>query len=84
MTSALPAFVDPLSRIMTTLNQNVVKLETSDAFTFLERQVLAMVHRVVYGLPPAFYAEHVQQADRGADLDFLRGCRGSAVPRESH
>lgn len=30
------------------------------------------------------YVEHVQQADRGADLDFLVGCRGAAVPRESH
>jgi dihydroxy-acid dehydratase len=27
---------------------------------------------------------HVQGADTGADLDFLRGCRGSAVARESH
>jgi dihydroxy-acid dehydratase len=27
---------------------------------------------------------HVQGADTGADLDFLRGCRGSAVGRESH
>jgi dihydroxy-acid dehydratase len=30
------------------------------------------------------YVEHVLQADRGADLDFLVGCRGHAVPRESH
>ena len=30
------------------------------------------------------YIEHVLQADRGADLDFLVGCRGAAVPRESH
>jgi L-arabonate dehydrase len=30
------------------------------------------------------YVEHVQQADKGADLDFLRGCRGHAIPRESH
>ncbi|MGH9065579.1 MAG: hypothetical protein ACRD0L_16720, partial [Acidimicrobiales bacterium] len=29
----------------------------------------------------ALYVEHVLQADRGADLDFLVGCRGSAVPR---
>jgi len=28
--------------------------------------------------------ERVLQADRGADLDFLVGCRGAAVPRESH
>ena len=30
------------------------------------------------------YVRHVQQADKGADLDFLRGCRGHDVPRESH
>jgi L-arabonate dehydrase len=30
------------------------------------------------------YVDHVMQADRGADLDFLVGCRGAAVPRESH
>jgi L-arabonate dehydrase len=30
------------------------------------------------------YVEHVLQADTGADLDFLVGCRGSAVPRDSH
>ncbi len=30
------------------------------------------------------YIEHVLQADKGADLDFLVGCRGAAVPRESH
>ena len=30
------------------------------------------------------YTEHVLQADSGADLDFLRGSRGSAVPRHSH
>jgi dihydroxy-acid dehydratase len=30
------------------------------------------------------YIDHVLQADRGADLDFLVGCRGAPVPRESH
>jgi len=30
------------------------------------------------------YVDHVLQADKGADLDFLVGCRGNAVPRESH
>jgi dihydroxy-acid dehydratase len=32
----------------------------------------------------SMYVRHVQQASQGADLDFLRGCRGHAVPRESH
>jgi L-arabonate dehydrase len=30
------------------------------------------------------YFEHVLQADTGADLDFLVGCRGHVVTRESH
>lgn len=30
------------------------------------------------------YVDHVQQADTGADLDFLLGKSGSAVSRESH
>ena len=39
--------------------------------------------------PPAggyakLYHDHVQGADKGADMDFLIGCRGNAVARESH
>ncbi|MBF6618252.1 MAG: dihydroxy-acid dehydratase [Candidimonas sp.] len=30
------------------------------------------------------HQQHVQGADQGADLDFLQGCRGNAVPKESH
>jgi dihydroxy-acid dehydratase len=30
------------------------------------------------------YFEHVMQADRGADLDFLPGKSGAAVPRDCH
>ena len=30
------------------------------------------------------FTEHVMQADKGMDFDFLVGCRGHAVPRESH
>ncbi|HCE09626.1 MAG TPA: dihydroxy-acid dehydratase [Oxalobacteraceae bacterium] len=30
------------------------------------------------------YMAHVMQADQGVDLDFLVGCRGAAIPRESH
>ncbi|WP_118082283.1 IlvD/Edd family dehydratase [Streptomyces sp. CC0208] len=30
------------------------------------------------------YVDHVQQADKGADLDFLVGSSGSEVSRESH
>lgn len=30
------------------------------------------------------YVDHVMQADRGADLDFLVGGSGAAVPRDNH
>jgi L-arabonate dehydrase len=30
------------------------------------------------------YIDHVLQSDQGADLDFLVGCRGAGIPRESH
>jgi dihydroxy-acid dehydratase len=32
----------------------------------------------------SLYVKSVMQANTGADLDFLVGCRGAAVPRESH
>ncbi|MEY3245478.1 MAG: hypothetical protein RL253_635, partial [Bacteroidota bacterium] len=30
------------------------------------------------------YQQHVEQAHLGADMDFLRGCSGSKVTRDSH
>ncbi|WP_368643822.1 L-arabinonate dehydratase [Castellaniella ginsengisoli] len=30
------------------------------------------------------HQQHVEGADQGADLDFLKGCRGNPVPKESH
>lgn len=55
MASALPYFMLPLSRIMTALNQNLVKVETSKAFTPLERQVIGMIHHLVYERDEDFY-----------------------------
>jgi glutamate decarboxylase len=60
MTSALPYFMLPLSRILTALNQNLVKVETSRAFTPMERQVLAMLHRLVYRGDDDFYRQWIQ------------------------
>jgi dihydroxy-acid dehydratase len=41
-----------------------------------------------HDLPTSGYAwlhqQHVQGADTGADLDFLKGCRGNAVGKDSH
>jgi len=48
--------------------------------------------RAAWEAPPAaatrgyvkLYIDHVLQADRGADLDFLVGHSGSAVPPDNH
>lgn len=63
MTSALPYFLMPLSKIMIALNQNLVKIETSKAFTPLERQVLGMLHRLIYGQDDAFYSQWMHSAE---------------------
>ena len=60
MTSALPYFMLPLSKVMIALNQNQVKIETSKAFTPLERQVLGMLHRLIYKESDTFYQSHIQ------------------------
>ncbi|TRW48175.1 putative pyridoxal-dependent aspartate 1-decarboxylase [Aliidiomarina halalkaliphila] len=63
MTSALPYFLLPLAKLMVGLNQNLVKIETSKAFTPLERQVLGMMHHLVYGENDAFYQRWMHNAD---------------------
>ncbi|MDP1931372.1 MAG: putative pyridoxal-dependent aspartate 1-decarboxylase [Gammaproteobacteria bacterium] len=59
MASALPYFMLPLSRIMTALNQNLVKVETSKAFTPLERQVIGMIHNLIYQRDADFYKKYM-------------------------
>lgn len=63
MTSALPYFIMPLSKIMIALNQNLVKIETSKAFTPLERQVLGMLHRLFYAENDGFYSRWMHSAN---------------------
>ncbi|WP_040551367.1 pyridoxal-dependent aspartate 1-decarboxylase PanP [Rheinheimera nanhaiensis] len=63
MTSALPYFVLSLSKMMVGLNQNLVKIETSKAFTPMERQVLGMMHHLVYGENDGFYKKWMHSAN---------------------
>jgi glutamate decarboxylase len=69
MTSALPHFVQPLSRLTAAMNQNMVKFETATVLTSLERQVLGMLHRTVYGGGAEFYARHLH--DPGSSLGCI-------------
>jgi len=60
MTSAIPFFMVHLKTIVAALNQNVVKIETSKVVSAVEKQVLAKIHRLIYGKNDAFYNEHIQ------------------------
>ncbi|MDX1634543.1 MAG: putative pyridoxal-dependent aspartate 1-decarboxylase [Marinobacter sp.] len=92
MTSALPYFMLPLSKIMIALNQNLVKTETSKAFTPLERQVLGMIHRLVYQQDGAFYRKWMHDPRHAlgvmcsggtiANLTALWVARNRAFPAE--
>ncbi|KAJ3416927.1 hypothetical protein HDV05_007985 [Chytridiales sp. JEL 0842] len=55
MTTALPYFHRPLARLLTAMNQNVVKLETASTMTYLERETIAMMHREFYAMNTNFY-----------------------------
>ncbi len=63
MTSAIPFFMVHLKTIVTALNQNVVKLETSKIVSVIEKQVIAKIHRMIYNHDDAFYQTHVQNTD---------------------
>ena len=60
MTSAMPYFMMTLAKIMYGLNQNLVKIETSKAFTPMERQVIGMLHRQFYQNNDSFYKSYTQ------------------------
>ncbi len=75
MTSAIPYFLQSLSKCMVALHQNVVKIETSRSFTFLERQTLAMMHRLIYDREDSFYDEHIHK--RNSTLGIQ--CSGGTV-----
>ncbi len=62
MTSALPYFHLPLAKLLVGLNQNLVKIETSKAFTPLERQVLGMMHNLIYDRSEDYYEEYLHSA----------------------
>jgi len=59
-------------------------LDVSDAELARRRAEWKAPEPAMKGGYQSLFVEHVMQADKGADFDFLVGCRGHAVPRESH
>ena len=74
-------------------NGDVIELDVEARRLHLSVPDSELVRRRVSWKPPQpvyergyykLYFDHVLQADKGADLDFLPGRSGAAVPRDSH
>jgi dihydroxy-acid dehydratase len=74
-------------------NGDVIELDVEAGRLHLDVSDAELTRRRAAWTPPPpamtsgyqkMYIDHVMQASEGADLDFLRGCRGAAIPRESH
>ncbi len=72
MTSALPSFMHDFNQLITRLNQNLVKVETSKSLTLLERETLAMLHGTFYQRGDAFYDQARKDPDTALGL-FVSG-----------
>jgi putative pyridoxal-dependent aspartate 1-decarboxylase len=60
MTSAIPYFMIFLEIIIAALNQNQVKIETAKASSFVERELIAWMHRIIFNRDDSFYRKHIQ------------------------
>jgi L-arabonate dehydrase len=72
---------------------DLIEINVAERILHLHVSDSELAKRRVGWMPPApamkggyqsLYIERTMQADKGADLDFLVGCRGHDVPRESH
>jgi glutamate decarboxylase len=60
MTSAIPYYMILLEMIIAALNQNQIKIETAKASTFLERELVAWIHRLIFNRSAGFYRNNIQ------------------------
>jgi dihydroxy-acid dehydratase len=72
---------------------DIIELDVERRRLHLEVSDAELARRRADWMPPGapmprgytkLYFDHVQQADKGADLDFLVGGSGSAVPKDNH
>jgi len=59
MTNSVPEYQRVISEVIFSLNQNLVKTEGSRVASIVERQVLGILHRKVYGFDTSFYETHL-------------------------
>ena len=90
MAGSLPPWVAPVGRLVNFLHCNNVKVETGKTSTYVEREVMAAMHKTFYGFDDDFYRTH--SMDDGvclghpcsggtvANLEALWTARNSAHP----
>ena len=66
------------------LEARKLHLDVSEEELALRRAEWRKPEPAMKGGYQSLYIERVLQADKGADFDFLVGCRGAGIPRESH
>ncbi|MFO8163940.1 MAG: aminotransferase class V-fold PLP-dependent enzyme [Thermodesulfobacteriota bacterium] len=59
MTSAIPYFMILLEIIIAALNQNQVKIETAKSSSFVERELIAWMHRIIFNRNDVFYRKNI-------------------------
>jgi len=94
MTSAIPYFMILLEMIIAALNQNQVKIETAKASTFVEREFIAWIHRLIFQKPASFYKRNIQNHRIAlgnvtldgtlANLTAMLVARNKAFPADEH
>ncbi len=63
MSGPVGAYVHRLGEVVTGLNQNLVKRESSRVLTLVERQTIGMMHHAVYGRSAAFYERRAHESE---------------------
>ncbi|OGG97176.1 MAG: hypothetical protein A2508_08020 [Candidatus Lambdaproteobacteria bacterium RIFOXYD12_FULL_49_8] len=66
MTTVVPWFSVVVDILITSINQNQVKIETALASSFVERQTIAWIHSLVFKKPKHYYDKVIQE--RGVTL----------------
>lgn len=78
------ALVQDGDRIALDVEQRSLQLLVSEEELNRRRAAWKPTHPVAERGYVQLYQQHVEQAHLGADMDFLRGCSGSKVTRDSH
>ena len=73
MTSAIPYFMILLEMIIATLNQNQVKIESAKASTFVEKEFISWMHKLIFHKKESFYKKFIQDRETSLGTVTLDG-----------